>query len=231
MGAAAGSIVGGVASALINVAGSSGASSAASEQSEKALDLQRMIYLNNMSNLAPWRNAGTSAINTLMSKIQAGPGDYTKSPGYAFRLNEGLKALNNSASARGKVLGGANTIALNKYAQDYATNDYQTFLQNYYQSMNPLLAVSGEGEAAAAQGVSASNQIAGLMTNTYQNLGNIQAAGYINNANALTGAIGGGINNYLMAQYLNGSGSNNALSVQPQTPVGSNYMYWAENAE
>jgi hypothetical protein len=45
-------------------------------------------------------------------------------PGYQFRLSEGQKALEHSASARGGALGGRAGKELARYGQDYASNEY-----------------------------------------------------------------------------------------------------------
>src|SRR5262245_8719010 len=47
-----------------------------------------------------------------------------KSPGYQFRLGEGLKALERSAASRGTLLTGGTLKGLERYAQDYASNEY-----------------------------------------------------------------------------------------------------------
>lgn len=46
-------------------------------------------------------------------------------PGYSARLQEGQKALERSAAARGTLLTGQTAKELDRYAQDYAANEYQ----------------------------------------------------------------------------------------------------------
>jgi len=46
-------------------------------------------------------------------------------PGYQFRLKQGQQALENSASARGTLRGGAQLKALTDYAQGAASQEYQ----------------------------------------------------------------------------------------------------------
>jgi hypothetical protein len=180
------------------------------------------IRVENLANLAPWRTAGsTNALTILTAKTNAGPGEFTKSPGYEFRLAEGTKAINNSAAARGNALSGAAVKALTRYGQDYATNDYQNFLANYYNSLIPYQNLSNTGLTAASGGTTSNNQMAvansGLTSNqanTNSNLnssmantnylatvaaGNAQAGGYINNANAISGALNSTSNNSLLA--------------------------------
>lgn len=101
--------------------------------------------------LAPWRAAGVNALGSLQDKINAGPGEFEKSPGYQFRLDEGQKALERSASARGGALSGAAVKGAMRYGQDFATNDYDNFLRRYYESMAPLERMSGQGYNAAVQ--------------------------------------------------------------------------------
>lgn len=45
-------------------------------------------------------------------------------PGYQFRFNEGTKALERSASARGTLKGGRTLKELTRYAQDYASGEF-----------------------------------------------------------------------------------------------------------
>ena len=52
----------------------------------------------------------------------------TKTPGYDFRLNEGTRAIEGSAAARGGLYSGATMQALQNYGQDYATNAYENWL-------------------------------------------------------------------------------------------------------
>ena len=103
--------------------------------------------------LSPWREAGVDALGKLQTKIADGPGDFEQSPGYQFRLDEGQKALERGASARGGVLSGAAVKDAMRYGQNFATNDYDNFLRRYYESMAPLERMSGKGyEASTKQG-------------------------------------------------------------------------------
>lgn len=46
-------------------------------------------------------------------------------PGYKFRLEQGMNALDAGAAARGGVLGGGQIKAAQQYAQDYASGEFQ----------------------------------------------------------------------------------------------------------
>lgn len=51
--------------------------------------------------------------------------DLEDSPGYRFRLGQGLQALDRTAAARGNALSGGATKAAERYAQDYASGEFQ----------------------------------------------------------------------------------------------------------
>lgn len=205
--------------------GSSAASSAASAQAQgvsdasyyaylgqsEATEEQRRQYDLSRQDLAPWREAGTQALADVTSLISAGPGEFTEDPGYQFRLEEGTKTLERGAAAKGGQLGGAQQKALLKYGQDYASNEYTNFLNRYYQKMNPYFTLAGLGQNATTTGVQAGQETASnistiaqqygsTMSNLALQSGQDRASMYINQANALTGGIGTGVNNYLAWQ-------------------------------
>ena len=116
---------------------------AESQARTEAATKQAQEYMN------PWREAGTDALGKLQKKIDDGPGEFKRSPGYQFRLDEGQKAIERGAAARGGVLSGAATKAAMKYGQRFATEDYDRFLGRYYESMEPLERMSGQGMSAS----------------------------------------------------------------------------------
>ena len=171
---AAGSIVGGI-------AGGKGAKKAAKIQAEAAkyaADLQYKQFEESRADLAPWREAGGKAIGQLSDMLKPGY-DYTASPGYQFRLNEGLKGVQNSAAARGILQSGGTLKGLTKYGQDYAANDFND-------SFNRVASV-------AAGGQQVNSTLASLGANAATNAGNFatqganaRASGYIGQANSLS---------------------------------------------
>lgn len=110
-------------------------------------------------------------------------GGYTKTPGYDFRLNEGLDAVQSSAAARGSLNSGATLRDLLKYGQDYATSEYGTYL-------NRLGGMTDMGAAAAGQTANAGSNFAAGASNALGQKGNAQAAGAIGIGNALNSGIG-----------------------------------------
>lgn len=102
-------------------------------------DIQGM-YETGTGYYQPYREAGTRALGTLEERLAAGPGEFEESPGYQFRLGEGIKTMERAASARG----GAGALydprlynELQQYGQGYASDEYDKFINRYYQSLTP----------------------------------------------------------------------------------------------
>src|SRR5262249_49173751 len=55
-------------------------------------------------------------------------------PGYQFRLNEGMKALQNSAAASGGLLSGPTLKALTNYSQGAASQEYANAFNRFMQN-------------------------------------------------------------------------------------------------
>ena len=109
-------------------------------------------------------------------------GGYTKTPGYDFRLSEGLNALEAGAAARGGLYSGATMKALQQYGQDYATSEYQ----NYLARLGGL--VDTGINAASMSGQASQNAAAGI-SNALGNKGDAISAGYVGVGNALNSSI------------------------------------------
>ncbi len=178
----------------------------AADTSEKAAqissDTMLKMFYQNREDLAPWRDTGKEAVNTLWQKVQAGPGEYTESPGYKFRLSEGEKAINRAAASRGGFDSGKTLKALTKYGQDYATADYDNFLQRWYQSLNPYASLANVGQIATTDTAKMGTDVAKDVAANTLYAGNTRASSYLNSANIFDQALDSGINNYLMARYL-----------------------------
>jgi hypothetical protein len=118
-----------------------------------------------------------------------------QSPGFQFRLGEGLKALERSAAARGTLLTGGTLKGLQRYAQDYASGEYgQRVNQLQGLAALGLNAAGGAGSAGTAYGQSGGD----LLTQA----ANAQAAGQVGAANAWTGGINNAANQALQMYYL-----------------------------
>lgn len=128
-------------------------------------------------------------------------------PGWQFRMQEGLKAIERAGAAKGTLLTGGTMKALNSWAQDYASGEYDKVynraLGEYQQAYgiynNNLNTLWGRLGTLAAPGLSASQTQANMATgygNTLADLygaaGNATATGQ-----ATSGSIWGGAMNNL----------------------------------
>lgn len=201
------SAAGGIASSLIGGSSAKKGSEEMAAAIREATALQKEMFYKGREDLTPWRSTGGEAVNSLWSMIQKGPGEFTADPGYQFRLDEGTKALERSAAAKGNVLGGSTLRGLTRYSQDYASGEYQNFLNRYYQSLTPYQGLAQMGEGAAATTAAGGNQMAASVANNLISGQNSMNNMYLNQANATTGGINAvtnaanqGLNNYLLWQ-------------------------------
>lgn len=178
--------------------------------------LQEKMYEQGRADLEPWRTAGSGALTQLNELIAPGGelaqdfayGDFNfeKDPGYQFRLEEGRKALERSAAARGTLMSGAQVKALDRYTQDYASSEYDkaygrydadvarafnVFNSNRSNRFNSLASIAGVGQQATNQMVSQGAQYGANAAATNaaaaQNAASLTMTGTTNAANALMG--------------------------------------------
>lgn len=135
--------------------------------------------------------------NGLVGMIQQGPGEFTESPGYQFTLSEGQRGIQNALSSMGQNRSGKHLKSAARYAENLASTEYDNFLRRWYQSLNPYQSLAGVGQTSAAQTAASGANAANQVSNAQLYSGQAQAAGTINQANALTGAITGGANQLL----------------------------------
>ena len=138
-------------------------------------------------------------------------------PGYAFRMKEGLKAVDAQAAARGGLISGAALKASQRFGQDMASQEYQNAYNRFqttrqntlapYQSLQGvgLNAAGGLSNAAGAYGTNSMGALGGyggaaggaygaLGTGLYNAIGtagNQINSAYGNYGNQLTGALTG----------------------------------------
>lgn len=205
-GAGAGAVGAGMSNYLVpgaiagsSLLGANAAKSAAGIQAgaqNQANQLQYKMWQEQQKLQEPWRQTGVNALNKLNS------GDILGSdPGYAFRLGEGLKALDRQAAARGGLISGGALKAATKYGQDMGSQEYQNAFNRY-----ATLAGYGQNASNAltnAAGTAGSNIGAGITS-----AGAANAAGNVGAANALASGVG---------QYLNYAGNQDLLNTIRQS--------------
>jgi hypothetical protein len=157
----------------------------------------------------PFRKVGVNALPDLVAASKYDPFTLAKfqaDPGYAFRLQEGLKALDRSAAARGGLLSGATLRGAQRYGQDLASQEFTNAFNRYQienaAELNPLQALTGMGQTSANTLTNAAGQYGQNMAENAAAMGNIRASKYMNTANALTNALGQGVNYYQNQDYM-----------------------------
>lgn len=200
-----------------------GAIGQATQEAEAANKAQREF---NYSQASPWISGGRSALDKIGQLLGLGAmrgeggdgggyyfsGDYDgaiqdnalkafkTSPGYTFRRDEGVKALDKSAASRGMTLSGAQVKGVQEFGDNLANQEYD----NYF---NRLMGVSGMGNQSQA-GLSGTNSSLTAQSGNNTMQGAVaRGSAYQAGANALASGIGQGVNNLLGGAYM-GFGKN-----------------------
>lgn len=195
-----------------------GATSAAKTQADAAnnsLDFQKQAFNTSQgqinqakTNFQPYLNAGNQATYTLGQLTGGGINDkpdyssFFNSPDYNFAQSQGQKGVINAANAQGVGLSGGTLKDLATFNSGLASQQYGNYFNRLMQlSQIGQNAAGGLGNLATGQATNATSASAGI-GNTIQGVGQAQASGIVGGTNAITGAIGGGTSNALMANYL-----------------------------
>jgi hypothetical protein len=157
----------------------------------EALALQKEMFDKQVSLQEPFRQAGVSSTAELMRQMGLGGDaasqgygnmlrdfsaeDFQADPGYAFRLQEGLKALDRTAAMRGKMMSGQALKAAGRYSQDVASQEYQNAYDRYNKNRQMRYGFLGGQQELGANAVNA----LGTAGRNYANMGgeNIVGAG------------------------------------------------------
>lgn len=157
--------------------------------------------------VTPFTNPASLSANQLMKQ----------DPGYQFRLNQSMQALQNSSAASGGLLTGGfakNALQLaGGYASSEFNNTYQRQYQQYTDMYNRLAAIAGIGQTSSSQ-LGSMGVYSGAQEGAYSSAyGNAGANGYINQAN-----IGNNMFNNLGQAF--GSSYQNSKNQQQTQPPG-----------
>jgi len=212
----------------------------------------------------PYQDAGLAGQNQLMNYLgiggnQRAPGygqfataEFTpeafaagQDPGYAFRMKEGLKAVDAQAAARGGLISGAALKASQRFGQDMASQEYQNAFNRFqttrantlapYQQLQGVGLEGARGLAGAYGGYGAA---AGGAQSAYgTNVSNIQTgrgsminAALGNYGNQVTGALTGygnaAASNMLAAGNAQAAGQVGSANAINQGISGISNMYY-----
>jgi hypothetical protein len=146
------------------------------------------------NDLAPYRDAGAADYQNYRNQVG---GSFQTSPGYEFARSEGIRGIDQAASARGLIGSGARARELMRYGTGVANQEYGNW-------MNRLQGLAGVGQTAsgqtaslgqqAGQNLAATNSQGGsALANLAMQTGQANAQGTVGQANALLGGVNQGV--------------------------------------
>ena len=251
--AIAGSAIVGAGASLFGSSQASKSADKAAKQQKKAAKIaaaQQKAALERQIGLQePFRQVGVNALAQYPTAAAPtytpfGMPQFQTDPGYNFRLAEGLKALERSASARGLLQSGGTLKGIQQYGQNIASDEYQNAFNRYLleqtkmreERLSPLEYQIGLGQAAASGQAANVGTTANSISELTQALGNIGAQRAVaqgNIAASTAGNIGnafaqgaGAYGDYVAAQpYMNylrsiTPGSSGYSGLGPAAPFG-----------
>jgi hypothetical protein len=197
---------------------------AAREQQEKYFNIAKSGY-------DPYQQFGTESLNRYATLMGLRPGEGSGSlmaqptldqlqmdPGYAFREQQGMQAVNRTAAAQAGLQSGAALKAAQRFGQDLASteygNAYNRFMQNRANQINMLQggvqtgfgAAQGVGNLATGTGTNIANTMIGAgqaLGTGIEQAGQARASGYMGGASALQSALQAPAQNYMAYSMMN----------------------------
>lgn len=140
------------------------ATASATAEERRQFDLTRADF-------APYRETGTNALAQFAAitgidregvlspeEIEQAREHFIETPGYKFRFEEGVRALDRSAAAKGKLRGGGHERELIRFGQGIASEEFGTY-------SNRLAALAGIGQDATRSSAYLGQQSTGNITN------------------------------------------------------------------
>lgn len=189
MGTAAAIIAGGsLISGYMGSQASADASSAMQDSAAMQAQVQREIYNQTREDYTPWREAGASALGNMQAMLDPNY-DFTASPDYQWRFDQGVNALDKSAAARGNLLSGRQLKAVTDFGQNIGSQEYNN-------RFNRLASLAGIGQIGTTGTAQAGSNYATGASNAYGNMGQARASGYLGQANAWGNALNQGMGLY-----------------------------------
>lgn len=227
--------VAGLGGALISSSASKSAADTQATAANNATAASQAEAAQTRSDLAPFRDAGSSATSALETALglpggsginpltangisgltfQPTQAQLEATPGYKFDLAQGEQGVANSNAASGRGISGAALKGAASFATGLANNTLTTqagiFQANLGNVLNPLQSLSNQGENAAAQTGALGTQNTNSANASAIGGANASAAGTVGSANAISGGLssaGSAPLNFALYNQLLGGGS------------------------
>lgn len=183
IGAAIGGIVGGISQGRA----AKRAAQAQTDAANRQIDFQTDVYNDQTERFKPFLDTGTNALAGYNFEMGLGArpegyGGFQTTPGYDFRRQQGIDAIDASAATRGGLMSGKTLQDLTTFGDGLASQEYGNYMQR-------LAGLTDMGMGAAGMQATAGNNAAAGVSNALANIGNAQAAGAIGQGNALAGMM------------------------------------------
>lgn len=182
-----GSALGGIVSGFAQKRAVKDATRAQVDAANRQIDFQKGIYADQTARFKPFLDSGTNALAGYNFEMGLGArpenyGGFQATPGYDFRKQQGIDAIDASAATRGGLMSGKTLQDLTTFGDGLASQEYGNYMQR-------LAGMTDMGMGAAGMQATAGNNAAAGVSNALGNIGNAQAAGAIGQGNALAGMM------------------------------------------
>lgn len=188
-------------------------SSAQKKAAKQAAAVQMEMFNKLQENLRPYREEGAEALTKFGDLVGTFNFDPTmaqleQTPGYQFAKTQGMKGVQNAASARGLADSGAALKGAASFATGLADqtfqNQFKNALTSYETNLGGLGQLAGMGQnAAAGIGAGAMQTGQGVASNMI-GAGNAAAGNWMNMGNAVGNMANTGANAMWMNQLIQG---------------------------
>lgn len=145
---------------------------------------QRRQFDTFQQNIQPYLQTGGMANSQLQALLSGDMSAFQQDPGYQWRMDQGMKGLDRSAAAKGGLFSGGHQTDLIDYNQGFASNEYGNV-------WNRLMGATQLGQNSAVGAGQLGQQSASNIGNLYGQIGQAQAGGAINSANAWSNGLSG----------------------------------------
>lgn len=156
------------------------------EATNQANATQMAMYNQQRADLSPYVNAGNATLSSLSDGSFMN--NWQQDPGYQFRMQEGMKAINNASAARGLGNSGATMKALANYGQNQASNEYNNIYNRNYGRLSDLARM---GQASASGQAAAASNYGNALSANQLNMGQAVSANELGQSQRFTNALQG----------------------------------------
>lgn len=183
-------------SSILGAFASKSAADTQAGATDRATAAQERIFGKQVELQEPFRQVGVNALPELVAASRYDPFTLEKfqaDPGYAFRLKEGTRALENSMLARGMGQSGAALRGLTRYGQELGSEEFTNAFNRYQTEraarLNPLQSLVGAGQTTAQNIAGAAGRLGEQIGSNLIQGGVARGSGYMGMANALSGGL------------------------------------------